>query len=37
MEKRATRYRYAKACHVTMLRDRQESRNPNFNRREILS
>ena len=31
MEERATRYGHAKACHVTMSRDRQESRDPNFN------
>ena len=31
MEERATRYEHAKACHVTMSRDRQESRDPNFN------
>ena len=31
MKKRATRYKYAKACHVTISHDRQESRDPNFN------
>ena len=31
MKERATRYRHAKACHVIISRDRQESHNPNFN------
>ena len=31
MEERATRYGHAKAYHVTISRDRQESRDPNFN------
>ena len=31
MEERATRYEYAKACHMTISHDRQESRDSNFN------
>ena len=31
MEERATRYGHAKACHVTISRDRQELRDPYFN------